>query len=708
MSLGGRNRRPASPLRRILPVLLGGLAVASFALGTARAQLQYDVLGSSALAVAAYEESKDRCTYNGKMGKALADIDAFLKRRADYQWDEAKRLGPDGLVGPRNVGRMQGASDCKIYGVLIGNIAAVYLNAANFDQEVFADFTRLSGGGGRSKSGELEASPKQPPLPGSAAGIIAEYNRQHPDFNRSADPGTGASTLRRLPPDSNSTTAPRSQPPPRQSAEPAYKEDLSAAPQQRGAIPAPPLTQAEPTADRTPGIACRAPGFCAVRPGPPIWICPQADGLALPTSEAKSAAKCLRISDNNAGEVISARESAVTLANLFGGKPPYQSVYYALAGDLVGVSVQPPPTPATRGWCRPETWCVTAGGTLFCRDSAAYDRVQTMPPGEPRRLAILAEPGCRIVIAGNLLKPRGLPAAGDAQKLVEVDHPVLQTGWASADAFPVVAFNTPLRDTPRLSDITISAGKAPSFAAISIGGQGTNAASGVFRAGSNERMDFCKEYWREERTEAFASCRSAPDATLTVRANCYERRVTVDDRRYELVKRSADATRNIHIDRNRQWLFRNLEDGQWLDGTTASGEVKVESAFNALCPGVSSDASFGLVYRDPRAEFPRELRGRWFDDRRACADPQRHAPEYDEHAVMVISSQERGGTRDFEFPQRVDVVRQTGPRSWQIDGSHRIDALDVPEVFGTATYTLTPVGLELKRDGVVSVWTRCQ
>ena len=48
-----------------------------------------------------------------------------------------------------------------------------------------------------------------------------------------------------------------------------------------------------------------------------------------------------------------------------------------------------------------------------------------------------------------------------------------------------------------------------------------------------------------------------------------------------------------------------------------------------LCPGVDPSASFGLVYRDPQAAFPHKLWGRWYDNRRACADPGRIAPDYE-------------------------------------------------------------------------------
>ena len=75
---------------------------------------------------------------------------------------------------------------------------------------------------------------------------------------------------------------------------------------------------------------------------------------------------------------------------------------------------------------------------------------------------------------------------------------------------------------------------------------------------------------------------------------------------------------------------------------------------------------------------------------------------------MTIFAGERGGNRDFEFPQRVNAVRRVGPRAWQIDGSHQVDTQDVPEIFGSATYTLTRVGLTLKRDGSTTSLVQCR
>ena len=241
-----------------------------------------------------------------------------------------------------------------------------------------------------------------------------------------------------------------------------------------------------------------------------------------------------------------------------------------------------------------------------------------------------------------------------------------------------------LRDTARLSDIVFTANRSPDSSAIELSGQGTGAATGVFRSGPRERRTFCRGYWAEDQVQALRSCLSEPDETITVRANCHARNVSFNGRRYGLFERPRGAAPDIHTDERRRMLYRDLNSGEWLDGSTVSGEVTVRSALAALCPGVDPEASYGLVYRDPGARYPRELWGRWFDSRRACADPGRDAPDYEGHGVMEIAVSERRGNRAFEFPQCVNAVRRVGERAWQIDGSHRIDSVDVPEIFGSA------------------------
>ena len=798
----------ASALRRIG---VAAIAVVSLVAGVGRVQSQYDVFASGALAIAAYEASKERCVYSGQLGKALADIDAFLNRQDAYRWEESKRVAPDGMTGARNMARMQGASDCKVYGLLIGNAAIVYFNVAEFDQAVFAEFNGLQKGEGRSISVEVEGRSPQPPAPGNAADTIARLNRQNPTMNQSADTGGRASTLRRLPADDGVPPVSPSQPPPRQSAEPPPRRERApsaplaqvapfAAPPSRGSPnpapqPSPPTASpssdcrvagdcrlAHPTfacnlndaarlaglgpdagrqaglaavragtceivaagrslrieatnnphvvyvteqgrhvgylplgvfapADQAAAVACLAPGFCAVRTGGPAWICPQPNGLDQLTPEAKRAAGCLQVSSNVTAEVAPAEGNTIALLNMVGGSPPVPKRYYVTRDDLIGLDLTPPPTPAGRGWCRPGDWCVISVAALFCWDRAAYDRIMGLASADARRTAISGEPDCRLLLPGSLLKPSGLPATNEPRKLIEVEHPVLKAGWASANAFKVVAYNPPVRYTAQIADLTVSFGRGPALVAIALRAQGTSEASGIFRAGPAERLAFCHSYHGDERPSEFRACFGEPDITLNARADCTRRSITLSggrSGRFELREYPGAIPAEAHTDPRRHWLFRDLASGEWLDGTTASGEVAVTTAFDALCPSANPEAIASVAYRDARAQFPRELQGRWYDDRRACADRRRNEPDYDEHGWMEITAESRVGSRQFEWPQRINAVRTLGQGGLEIDGSHRIDDATVPEIFQSNTYRLTRDGFELRQQGHMSEWVRCR
>lgn len=605
----GWHHQIVSALRRIG---VATIAVVGLAPSVVRAQSQYDVFASGALAIAAYEASREQCVYSDKMGKALADIDVFLTRQDAYRWEESKRLAPDGMASARNMARMQAASDCKVYGLLIGNAAIIYFNATSFDQSVFAEFDQLLKGGGRSISGEAEAQPPQAPAPGSAAAINAELNRQFPNSNQSAYTGGRASTLRRLPADKGSPSTSLSQPPPRQSAGPSHGQEQH------------PSTPLSPTAPQAPPNA-------AMQPAP---------SAAPLTSDCR------------------------------------------LAGD-----------------CRPSQ------ATFACKFDVAAQIAQAGPNERGQAgLAAVREGSCEIVAAGR-------PLRIEATKIPAVVYATERgrhVGYLPVGVFaPAIAPPTLIRYTSKLSDLTVSADKSPSFAAVAVRAQGTSEASGTFRVGPKERLAFCEERWGEENTNAFSTCFREPDTTLNVKADCSAKRISLDGRRYELRERPSNVPADHHVDQTRQWLFRDLTTGEWLDGTTVSNEATVSTAFSALCPGTNPAATSGVVYRNSTAQFPHELRGRWFADRRACTDAGHHQQDYEGHAWMEFGPQTRIGAYEYEFPQRMNAVRSLGRGVWEIDGSHQIDDAMVLEIFETSTYRMTRDGFELRQQGHVSKWMCC-
>ena len=454
--------------------------------------------------------------------------------------------------------------------------------------------------------------------------------------------------------------------------------------------------------------SCHDTAFCAVRSGAPAWACPEASALALPTNGGKSSAGCIAVEAGNIGEVVPGTADTGPIAILFGDGRGYQPRYFLARSDLEAVAVPPAPTPFDRHWCKPGNTCVTSTPTLFCADRAVAEYIPTLPIGAVDSIEMLMGVGCRHLLRGNPLTPAELPARGDPTRLVPVSHPVLKSGWASADAFGVVAPAPPLRYTGRLADLTILALRGPDLAAVRLTGQGTRDAVGEFQATPEERAKFCRHAQNGDRPDEVAVCAAGgPIATRRFSADCGQRRLSFGDVRYQLVEKVDQGASNQDLDRDHHWAFRELGDGSDLTATAPIFEP-LESAFNALCPGADPEVSSTIAYRDPQAAFPRELAGRWFDDRRACRDPGRNGEDYDEHTVMVIAPAEQTGNREFEFPERANAVRRVGPGSWQIDSSHTVDGLDAPEIFSTATYTLTRDGLTISSKEGASKWVRCR
>ena len=244
------------------------------------------------------------------------------------------------------------------------------------------------------------------------------------------------------------------------------------------------------------------------------------------------------------------------------------------------------------------------------------------PAGEERRKALLTARGCHIVLRSNTLKPASTPAPDDPWRLIEVEHPVFKKGWASAEAFTEISFGTPVRYTVSLSDIVVGADPdavirrrhAPRPGDFRGGRRVSHGRTGTASVLPRKRG-------RGERRPAVGLPRPTErDAGRgePIAERCASRSMA---ERYRLAERPDDVAPDFHVDPHRRWLFQNLATGEWLDGSAQSGELTVRSAFDALCPGTNPEAPVGIAYRDPRARYPRELQGRWYDDRRALHRP---------------------------------------------------------------------------------------
>jgi hypothetical protein len=148
-------------------------------------------------------------------------------------------------------------------------------------------------------------------------------------------------------------------------------------------------------------------------------------------------------------------------------------------------------------------------------------------------------------------------------------------------------------------------------------------------------------------------------------------------------------------------IWRDVATDQWVDGSTSSGEVSIDSAFDTLCPGARPDAAEGIVFRDPRAEFPRELRGAWLFDQNACNEFRRDPRAYEGEGLLLIGETEVKG---YEYSERVNLVRRTSPTTWAIDVSWGAEG---DSGVTTVNYSLQPNGLFITSDDRTHQWIRC-
>lgn len=449
------------------------------------------------------------------------------------------------------------------------------------------------------------------------------------------------------------------------------------------------LAQAAPTA--TVGV-CKAPGFCAVRPGTTAWACPEMRGLDLPVEE-RARSGCVQVPPGNAAEVLGDSVSNPTVTLTYGPAPAGQRQYTFAASDLVSVDVSPLPVDGGRGWCKPGDWCVTVAPTLFCADGHAYERILAVPAGEARRAAITAEEGCRIASRGNPIK---VSVSGYDSEVVEVEHPVFGSGRVSRTAFRPISWTVPIRFTSNVSDIVISPGRGPSLVAVEVQRQGASKARGLFRSGPREAAAFCRE--TETDRAAVESCaKFISRDEIAVRADCKNMVLTAWDRTLKLRER-ADGDGSENINPRRAWIWRDVATDEWLDGTSASGEWTIDSAFNALCPGLNPEMAVGIVHRDPKARFPAELLGEWVPEE-TCRQ-HRIDREFTD-ALTVI---EPLGREAHEMRERVNLVRRTGRNSWTVDASASGEG---DEWQASTDYSLQRDGLYVSDGGEVAKLVRC-
>lgn len=444
---------------------------------------------------------------------------------------------------------------------------------------------------------------------------------------------------------------------------------------------------------------CQGKGYCAVTTGPFAWGCPEDKDLSL-VDDAKVRNRCIRIPQGSVGELWADDERSRTATLAFGYiQPPYS--YRIPRTDLNPIAVSPHPTNVFRGWCRVGEWCVTAAPAVFCRDEPALERVLATPAGEARRDAVTGEQGCRILIRGDVMKPM---YEGNPAKPVWVEHPVRGQGYTTTGAFKKVSRLVPTRVTSRLADLAINWVRSPSERALGISGQGSSRAVGAFRATQADFVADCKREHPDE-LAVVAQCvrRSMTGITRTtvVKADCPNKQLQAFDNVYKLRPLPKDAS-EVHSNSDvLSEVWQNTATEEWVDGSSASNEVGINSAFDALCPGVRNDASLGTVFRDPGAQFPREMQGVWFTDPKACADRRRNDPDYAAERRIVVQPRRLDG---YEYHESANIVRQTGPSTWALDVSWSGEG---EEGQSTVSYSVTREGLSVVSSERRMRWVRC-
>ena len=224
----------------------------------------------------------------------------------------------------------------------------------------------------------------------------------------------------------------------------------------------------------------------------------------------------------------------------------------------------------------------------------------------------------------------------------------------------------PVRITTRGQDLMLFR-RGPAPVAVRISGQGTAQAVGLFRSGLAERQDYCSNSVgdsRAEKNRCLAMYKDDDD--FPVRADCENRLVTVLSETYRLHHRPATFPADGNIDPDRKWLWRDVANDEWLDGTTASGEPTVDTAFDALCPGRRPDANHGLVLRDPKALYPPGLQGVWTTSGEVCERARRARSGQPVEGALTIQNR---AVQGYEYREELNQLRRLDGQGWTADVS---------------------------------------
>ena len=440
--------------------------------------------------------------------------------------------------------------------------------------------------------------------------------------------------------------------------------------------------------------ACRDGQYCAVRPYLTAWACPNPADIERQETQ-KTNAGCLKFASGEAQITNVTSQTGNALLELSVGEGGRTRVY-ARRIDFRAAELEPPPRNRYRDWCKVGEWCDTLMPALFCKDPTSLERILATAPGRYRQEVVAAEKGCLTLNPTNPLKPR--TGAEQGTHIVQVSHPGLGLGFSVSDAFGAVRDRPPTIETSSVSDLVLQWSKMAPYRAITVQGQGTSQAGVIFAYSERDAIAFCQEL-SDGDAKQFSACQkghsSASTSRIIARADCPSKVLLFGDKIFKLTNRPAeDAGKASANFKNLIW--RNVASDEFVSTTTSDGEATIDSVFDALCPLANPDAAKGIVYRDPKATFPRELRGLWVMNKQVCEIYRRNPADTDGQGLMTIGDRE---VASYEAKERLNQIRRNG-KNWEADISWEAED-------EAGQNTVTSAGLEVRSMNGTSRWMRC-
>lgn len=444
--------------------------------------------------------------------------------------------------------------------------------------------------------------------------------------------------------------------------------------------------------------ACREGGYCAVRPYLTAWACPNPADLERAESD-KASAGCLKFASGEAQVTSVSSQTGNGFLELSVGEG-WRTRVYARRIDFRDAELEAPPRNRYREWCKIGEWCDTLIPALFCKDLTSLERVMATAPGRYRQEVIAGEKTCQTLAPGNPLKAKS--DAEQSSHIIQVSHPGLGSGFSISDAFGTVSDRPPTIETRSISDLVLRWSKMAPYRAIAVQGQGTSQAGVIFAYSERDTIAFCQEL-ADGDAKQFSACQQGHSRSSTsriiARADCPSKVLLFGEKIFKLTDRPAEEAGKASVS-FKTFIWKNAASDEFVSTTSSHGEATIDSVFDALCPAANPDSAKGIIYRDPKAAFPREIRGLWVMNKQVCEIYRRNPSDTDGQGLMTI------GDRDiasYGAREKLNQMRRNG-KNWEADVSWEAEG---EAGQNTVQYALTNAGLEVRSMNGTSRWIRC-